>query len=141
MINENNLYKYFGNKLLFNETSVSKFNKEKELFISIIEKIQQAIDKESMLLESYNIDLYEYSNIYYEIIGDLMLLKYGPSLDEIIQWFLYERININESGDQEIIPLIFLDEEKNIKEDVYLETPEDLWNFINKIINRISKNE
>jgi hypothetical protein len=101
----------------------------------------QQSSKRIILFSSHKIDLYEYNDAYYGIIEDLLLLKYGPELNEIIQWFLYERIIINEKEELEILPLIFLEEDDGKQEEIFLETPEDLWNFITKIINRMSKDE
>ena len=127
------LNKNFGNKLSFSESKESKFKKEKDVFISIIDSLQKNVDRSINLYSEYNIDLFDYDAFYLEVIEDLFLLKYGPAIAEIVIWYLYERQILNEEGKLTVLPLTLENNETKESEDLYLETSEQLWDFISKI--------
>jgi hypothetical protein len=130
---ESILNKNFGNKLSFSESKESKFKKEKDVFISIVDSLQKNIDRSISLYSEHNIDLFDYDAFYLEVIEDLFLLKYGPAISEIVIWYLYERQILNEEGKLTVLPLTLENNETKESEDLYLETSEQLWNFISKI--------
>ena len=127
------LNKNFGNKLSFSESKESKFKKEKDVFISIIDSLQKNIDRSINLYSEYNIDLFDYDAFYLEVIEDLFLLKYGPAISEIVVWYLYERKILDEEGKLVVLSLTLENNETKESEDLYLETSEQLWDFISKI--------
>jgi hypothetical protein len=127
------LNKNFGNKLSFSESKESKFKKEKDVFISIIDSLQKNIDRSINLYSEYNIDLFDYDAFYLEVIEDLFLLKYGPAISEIVVWYLYERQILDEEGKLVVLSLTLENNETKESEDLYLETSEQLWDFISKI--------
>jgi hypothetical protein len=127
------LNKNFGNKLSFSESKESKFKKEKDVFISIIDSLQKNIDRSINLYSEHNIDLFDYDAFYLEVIEDLFLLKYGPAISEIVVWYLYERQILDEEGKLVVLSLTLENNETKESEDLYLETSEQLWDFISKI--------
>jgi len=130
---ESILNKNFGNKLSFSESKESKFKKEKDVFISIIDSLQKNIDRSINLYSEHNIDLFDYDAFYLEVIEDLFLLKYGPAISEIVVWYLYERQILDEEGKLVVLSLTLENNETKESEDLYLETSEQLWDFISKI--------
>ena len=63
------------------------------------------------------------------MIENLFLLHYGEWKTDIILWWIYDRFD--EEGN--ISPIEFNDQDTNSKENVIVETPEQLWNFLKRI--------
>ena len=63
------------------------------------------------------------------MIENLFLLHYGEWKTDIILWWIYDRFD--EEGN--ISPIEFNDHDTDAKEDVIVETPEQLWNFLKRI--------
>lgn len=123
--------KNFGQRLKLEESKTLKSKKEKEVFIETITLLEHCLKRSDILYEDFAIDLYSYEEYFIKIIENLLLIKYGDAISEIIVWYLYDRVD--ESG--KIYPLIY--EEKG-KEEVKLiiKTPNDLWKFIDKLLKQ-----
>ena len=80
--------------------------------------------------------LLEYEEGYYQIIEDLMLLKYGLWKTELILWYVFGR----KDKDGEIHPLTIKIKEKD-DEDVYLKSSLDLWNLLEQLEEQKLKDE
>jgi hypothetical protein len=63
------------------------------------------------------------------MIENLFLLHYGEWKTDIILWWIYDRFN--EEG--KVSPIEFNDHDTNSQEEVIVETPEQLWNFLKRI--------
>lgn len=71
------------------------------------------------------IDLMGHNSLFYGIINDLCVLKFGEEIHELIIFYIYE----SKSPDGSVKAQLKDGEGRFIK----LETPEDLWNLIVKI--------
>lgn len=96
----------------------------KEIFISVINSLQMLQNRANILYTDLNLDYSTYDEAFLEIIDALLHVKYGKEACEVISFYLWERINPDGS-----INDIF-DENDNL---VPLETPEDLWNVVQKL--------
>ena len=124
----------FGPRLRVNKNNKEKKNSEKEVFIETIETLDQLWLRTNFLHDHLKIDFYNYEGNYYNVIENLIYLKYGEELANLILWYIYDRF----------------DEENNIlglevtlpgkdKKTYILKTPTDLWNLVNKIIKATNK--
>jgi len=125
-INLNNLGKQFKFSRRISVKPTETLS-EKEMFVDLITRLDEAWDSSNKLFAKFKINLLEYEEGYFGLIEDLLLMKYGSWKTEIILWFVYGRID--ENG--EIHPLS-LNLEGN-EEKVIIKTPTQLWDLLNRI--------
>jgi hypothetical protein len=121
--------KNFGQKLRVEESSSTKVKKEKEIFIENINLLEQCITRSENLAVLFGIDLCDYEDPFWAVIENMLLLKYGEAIYELIFWYLYDRID----EDGKAHSLIFEEEGKEPKE-IKIKNASDLWKFIEKNI-------
>jgi hypothetical protein len=121
--------KNFGQRLKLEESKTLKSKKEKEVFIETIILLEHCLKRSDILYEDFNIDLYSYGEYFIKVVENLLLIKYGEVINEIIFWYLYDRVD--ESG--KIYPLVYEEEDKE-EVKLIIKTPNDLWKFIDKLI-------
>lgn len=131
-INLNNLGKQFKFSRRISVKPTETLS-EKEMFVDLITRLDEAWDSSNKLFAKFKINLLEYEEGYFGLIEDLLLMKYGSWKTEIILWFVYGRID--ENG--EIHPLS-LNLEGN-EEKVIIKTPTQLWDLLNRIDNYKTK--
>lgn len=102
--------------------------KKKNIFISLINTYEQALEKSNKLQSEFDIDLFNYEEPYFEVIDKLFLLMCGLDLYNIISYYLYERYDIENN----INPIIEISE-SGVETEIYLKTPEDLYNYLIQI--------
>ena len=102
--------------------------KKKNIFISLINTYEQALEKSNKLQSEFDIDLFNYEESYFEVIDKLFLLMCGLDLYNIISYYFYERYNIEGN----INPIIEISE-SGVETEIYLKTPEDLYNYLIQI--------
>ena len=129
---QNNLEEGFGK--LFNSSVIikkqrrNKALKKKALFISLIDQYEKSIGKSMKLQAEFSIDLFDYEEPFYSVIDKLMLLMWGANVYELVTFYVYERVNLDGSPNY----LIETDENGEDKE-VYLNSAEDLYNYLLQI--------
>lgn len=102
--------------------------KKKNIFISLINTYEQALEKSNKLQSEFDIDLFNYEEPYFEVIDKLFLLMCGLDLYNIISYYFYERYDIEGN----INPIIEISE-SGVETEIYLKTPEDLYNYLIQI--------
>lgn len=102
--------------------------KKKNIFISLINTYEQALEKSDKLQSEFDIDLFNYEEPYFEVIDKLFLLMCGLDLYNIISYYFYERYDIEGN----INPIIEISE-SGVETEIYLKTPEDLYNYLIQI--------
>ena len=107
---------------------------EKEIFVEIISLLDDCFTR-SASLEQHNLNITSYEEPFYIIIENLMYMKYGEWKTDIILWWVYDRYN--EEGD--VSPIEINDHVEGKKEEVLVETPEQLWDFLKRIDKLESK--
>ena len=116
-------------KLLNVKTSIkrkkqSKQLQERELFINIINSLENVQTRSSLAFTELRIDLSTYDEPYLDVIDALLLIKYGKEAYELISYYLWERVN----PDGSITELH--DDNDNV---IPLETADDLWNIVQQV--------
>lgn len=95
--------------------------KKKELFISIINSIEQIINRQNLMYTELDLDLTKYDEAFLDTVDALIILHFGKEGAEIIGYYLWDRL----SPDGTINPLLDSDDKE-----VYLESAQDLWNLL-----------
>ena len=94
----------------------------KGLFMLIIEELEILNANEQAIYENTKIDLSSVTDSYLSVIEKLFLLVFGEQAYEVIVWYIFHRV----APDGTILKL------ENQNGDVFeLNTPEQLWEFIN----------
>lgn len=114
----------FNSKVSIKKQRRNKDLKNKALFISLIGQYEKTLVKSVRLQADFAIDMYEYEEPYHQIIDNLIMLSWGKNVYELITFYLYERINLDGTTN-------YLVEEDSEKE-IFLNTPEDLYNYLYK---------
>ena len=127
----------FGKKLQFNKRNHKEQPiSEEELFIESVGMLSACWEKSNLLYEKFKISILEYEEEYYQIIENLMFAKYGLWKTEIIMWYVFGRTD----ADGNIYPLVVKIKGKE-EEKVYIETPLELWNFLDKLEEQKKQDE
>lgn len=103
---------------------------EKDMFIDVMTTLDECWIRTNYVTSKIKINTTEYEEPFYLIAENLVFLHYGEKLGMIILWWVFERFD--EKG--KLLPLEFIEDE-NTSTKLYLETAEDLWDFINKLMN------
>ena len=111
-------------KSLIRRKKKTQSDKRKELFISIINSIEQIINRQTLMYAELQLDFASYDEAFLDTIDALIILHFGKEGEEVVGYYLWERIN----ADGSINPL--LDENDNV---ILLETATDLWNLLLKL--------
>ena len=119
------------------ETS-SKKQGSKSKFVAIVDLFDK-LDKRSLEIESFGIELGNYEDAHFSFIEELLFSLYGEFKTQLIMWFVYERLD----EDGNLLPLLVTDDsdedddsddDDDINgEEVYIENPSQLYDFIKKI--------
>ena len=96
----------------------------KELFISIINNIEAAINRQELLFADFRLDWTTYNEVFFNRIDDLIFMEFGNDGLELIDFYLYGKENTDGSENQ------LVDKNDNV---IPLNSAEDLWNLIKTI--------
>jgi hypothetical protein len=107
----------------------NKAFKKKILFISLIEQYEKALNKSARLQSEFGLDLFDYEEPFYGVIDKLMLLTWGMNVYELVTFYLYERLNLDGT-----LNYLVETKEDGTEVEVFLKTPEDLYNYLSQII-------
>jgi len=130
----------FGKNLQFNRRGVPSQPIEeltdKEMFVRIVERLDKCWDDSNGLYEKFKISILEYEEGYYQVIEDLLVLQYGPWKTELILWYIFGRFDTEGN----MYPLTVQVTGKE-EEEVFLKTPNQLWNFLDRLEKQKRKDE
>ena len=102
---------------------------EKEIFLDIILTLDECWTRTNHMEEVLKLGTADYEEPFYIIIENLVFLHYGEWRGHIILWWIFERFN----DEGELLPVELNDQDKNTSEEIFVETPEELWELIKKI--------
>lgn len=124
--------KNFGKNLNLKQKQPSSSN-TKSFFVDII-TLLDGIYQRTVEMDSFGINMETYDDGFYTLIENLILKIYGEWKTELVMWYVYDRFDENE----QLMPLL-LQEEGQEEEEVFIETPEQLWDLIKKIEKKSKK--
>ena len=108
-------------KSLIRRKKKSQSDKRKELFITIINAIEQIVARQNMMYMELQLDFAKYDEPFLDTIDALIILYFGKEGADLIGWYLWERLN----PDGTINPV--LDEYGN---EITINTPAELWSVL-----------
>jgi len=108
-------------KSLIRKKRKTQVEKKKELFISIINSIEQISNRQNLMYSELNLDLTNYDEAFLDTIDALIILHFGKEGAELIGFYLWDRV----SPDGTIVPLLDSDDKE-----IYLESAQDLWELL-----------
>lgn len=108
-------------KSLIRKKRKTRVEKKKELFISIINSIEQISNRQNLMYSELNLDLTNYDEAFLDTIDALIILHFGKEGAELIGFYLWDRV----SPDGTIVPLLDSD-----NKEIYLESAQDLWELL-----------
>ena len=111
-------------KSLIRKKKKKQVDKKKELFIAIINSIEQIIVRQNLLYTDIQLDFAKYDEAFLDTIDALIVLHFGKDGGEIIGWYLWERINPDGSFNY------LMDEEGN---ELHVNTVQELWDLLLRI--------
>jgi hypothetical protein len=119
--------KNFGKNV--NIKSKQKGLNEKDIFINVVDILDECWVRTSTLGEEFSMDMSSYDEPFYLMIENLFYVKYGEWKTDVILWWVYNRFNENE----ELMPIKLNDHVEKKEEEVFVETSEELWEFLKRI--------
>jgi hypothetical protein len=114
----------------------SKVLTELDMFIDVVNRLEKCWDKSNKIYETFKVNILEYEEDYFQIIEDLLLMKYGSWKTEIILWYAFGR----KDSDGNVFPLIMQPKGEE-KQEVILNTSSELWTFLEKLEERKRKED
>ena len=108
-------------KSLIRKKRKTQVEKKKELFISIINSIEQISNRQNLMYSELNLDLTNYDEAFLDTIDALIILHFGKEGAELIGFYLWDRV----APDGSITPLLDAD-----NKEIYLESAQDLWELL-----------
>ena len=119
--------KNFGKNV--NIKSKQKGLSEKDIFINVIDILDECWTRSSVLGEEFSMDMSSYDEPFYLMIENLLYIKYGECKTDVVLWWVYNRFNEKE----ELMPIKLNDHVEKTEEEILVETPEQLWEFLKRI--------
>lgn len=111
-------------KSLIRRKKKSQSDKKRELFITIINSIEQLLSRQQLMYADLQLDFSKYDEPFLETIDAFIILHFGKEGAELVGYYLYERSN----PDGSINPIY--DQNEN---QIILESAADLWNLLVKM--------
>ena len=108
-------------KSLIRRKKKTQLDKKRELFISIINSIEQITNRQNLMYADLQLDFANYDESFLETIDALIVLHFGKEGAEVISYYLWERQN----PDGSINPL--QDAEGTL---IVLQTVSELWDLL-----------
>ena len=108
-------------KSLIRRKKKTQSAKKKELFVSIINSLEQIIVRQNLMYAELQLDFATYDDSFLDIIDALIILHFGKEGAELIGYYLWERSNPDGSVND------LVDEAGVV---VPMENANDLWNAL-----------
>jgi len=108
-------------KSLIRRKKKTQTEKKKELFVMIVNSIEQIINRQNLMYAELDLDLTKYDEAFLDIIDALLVLHFNKEGAELVSYYLWDRL----SPDGEINPLVDPDGNQ-----VFLQTAEELWSLL-----------
>lgn len=111
-------------KSLIRKKKKKQIEKKKELFIAVINSIDQIITRQNLMYADLQLDFAKYDEAFLDTIDALIILHFGKEGAELISWYLWERVDPDGSIN------FLIDDENN---EIRLNNPSELWDLLLRI--------
>jgi hypothetical protein len=105
-------------------------DKKRELFVQIINNIESTNIRSTLAYTDFSLDFQKYDELFYEIIDSLIYICFGKDCSDLISFYLWDRINT----DNTINPVI-----DDLGNEIFIENAYELWDLITKINSKINE--
>ena len=99
-------------------------NRKKEMFIQVINGLEEAIIRSNIAMVDFGLDYSGYDETFLRVIDSLLYMNFGKDAAELISYYLWDRVN----PDGSINP-VFDEEDKEI----VLKDAHELWELLCKL--------
>jgi hypothetical protein len=99
-------------------------NKKKEMFVQIINGLEETIIRTNIAMIDFGLDYSKYDETFLMVIDALIYMNFGKEAAELISYYLWDRVN----PDGTINPV--LDEDNN---EIIMNDPHELWELLCKL--------
>jgi hypothetical protein len=99
-------------------------NKKKEMFVQIINGIEETIIRSNIAYMDYGLDYSKYDESFHAVIDALIYMSFGKDSAELISFYLWDRLN----PDGSINPILDEYDKEIILKDSY-----ELWELMCKL--------
>jgi hypothetical protein len=99
-------------------------NKKKEMFVQIINGLEESIIRTNIAMIDFGLDYSKYDETFLMVIDALIYMNFGKEASELISYYLWDRVN----PDGTINPV--LDEDDN---EIVMTDPHQLWELLCKL--------
>jgi len=99
-------------------------NKKKEMFVQIINGLEETIIRTNIAMIDFGLDYSKYDETFLMVIDALIYMNFGKEAAELISYYLWDRVN----PDGTINPV--LDEDNN---EIIMNDPHQLWELLCKL--------
>ena len=99
-------------------------NKKKEMFVQIINGLEEAIIRSNIALIDFGLDYSKYDETFMTVIDALIYMNFGKDSAELISYYLWDRMN----PDGSINPIFDEDDKEILIQDSY-----ELWDLLCKL--------
>ncbi len=113
-----------GIKLQINENKKSIENRRKRLFLSIINDLENALERSDRLNREFGVNVLMFEDLYYKVIENLIIEYWGEIVAEVIFWWVYDVVDPKKDN-----YYLF---EKDTDQKIIVKTPTQLYNAIKK---------
>jgi hypothetical protein len=117
----------FGKHL--NIKSRTKNPTDKDLFTEVVGLVDECWIRSNVIENEFGLGISDYEEPFYLVIENLIYMHYGEWKGDIMLWWLFERFD----EDGSVLPININDHIKETEEEVFIETVEELWEFIKKL--------
>jgi hypothetical protein len=117
----------FGKHL--NVKSRTKDPTDKDLFMEVVGLVDECWIRSNVIENEFGLGVSDYEEPFYLVIENLIYMHYGEWKGDIMLWWLFERFD----EDGSVLPININDHIKETEEEVFIETVEELWEFIKKL--------
>jgi len=117
----------FGKHL--NIKSRTKNPTDKDLFTEVVGLVDECWIRSNVIENEFGLGVSDYEEPFYLVIENLIYMHYGEWKGDIMLWWLFERFD----EDGSVLPININDHIKETEEEVFIETVEELWEFIKKL--------
>lgn len=108
----------------------SNTDKKKELFVQMINNLEQAISRSNIAYVDLEMDMSRYDEKFYVVIDILLYMGFGPQCQELLSYYLWDRI----LPDGSILPLY--DENEN---EITINSAYDLWDLVVRLNPKVAE--
>lgn len=105
-------------------------DKKKELFVQIINGVEELHARQNILYADIRIDFGTYDELFFKVIDQLIDLHFGSKSANLIGFYLYDRMN----PDGSINPIFTDDGHEILLQDAY-----QLWDLLKAINNKVAE--